>query len=68
MGEWVAMVTRDFFDPSLARSSLRNSNWREGERGGLGFVEDEDALVLATLLEEAEEAFAMGVRDEVRRR
>src|SRR5258708_22482358 len=32
---------------------------------GFRFVEDEDALLLATLLEEAQKAFAMGMREEV---
>src|SRR5829696_3448367 len=35
---------------------------------GFRFVEDEDALSLTALLEEAQKAFAIGMREEVRRR
>ena len=49
-------------------SSFRNSICRDGDSADFGLVENEDALALAALLEEPQEAFAVGVGEKVGRR
>ena len=51
----------------MRRNSFRNSIWRAGDSAEFRFVEDEDALPLATLLEEAQITFAVRVGEEIRR-
>jgi hypothetical protein len=52
---------------SIRRRSFRNSTWRRGERR-FRLVEDEQALALAALLEEAQKALAMRMGEKIRRR
>lgn len=68
MGECVAMITWQWRLSSMRRSSFRNSIWRAGDSADTRLVEDEDALPLATFLEEAQKTFAVRVGQEVGRR
>ena len=61
MGECVAMMTWQWPISSMRRISFRNSIWRDGESADFGLIKNEDTLPLATLFEEAQKAFAMGI-------
>jgi hypothetical protein len=51
-----------------APHQLQELDLARGRERGLRLIEDEDTLPLTALLEEAQETFAVGMREEVRRR
>ena len=67
MGEWVAINTWQTPERSIRRRSFKNSIWREGDSADFRFVKNKDALAPAALLEEPQKAFAVRMREEIRR-